>query len=623
MWAYLETLRQREQLSELDLHFSRLLARLAASEAPPLLMAACLTSRWTSQGHVCLDLTTLAGQVLFAQGGEPWIAPELASWTSTLLSSTVVGRPGDFRPLVLDARGRLYLYRYWHYEQQLASDLQQRATAEVVALDEPRLRGSLARLFPARPVSTCDWQKIAAVVAVLKRFCVIAGGPGTGKTRTVARVLALLLEQAGGQPLRIGLAAPTGKAAARLQEAVRDARHQLPVEAAIRDAIPTEASTLHRLLGARPDASTFRYNRAHPLPLDVLIIDEASMVDLALMVRTMQALPSQARLILLGDHAQLASVETGAVLGDLCWAAPALSASFQARIASLTGESLPPASAPASTMGDAVVLLRQSYRFGDKSGIGALAQAVCRGEAATALHLLQARHGTDLLWTPVPALAMGHRPLDASLCAGFRPYLETVQAEATPVEAFAAFERFRVLCAHRYGPGGALALNDHIEDVLQTARLIDARHTWYPGRPVMITRNDYALRLFNGDIGITLPDPEAEGRLRVYFPALDGGMRGLAPVRLPAHETVYAMTVHKSQGSEFDEVLLVLGEAHAPVMTRELLYTGLTRARTRVHVCGEAEALTAAVGRPLQRTSGLREALWGVGRLDDTLRSDA
>ncbi|MGE3540252.1 MAG: exodeoxyribonuclease V subunit alpha [Candidatus Tectimicrobiota bacterium] len=611
MWGYLETLRQREQLSDLDLHFGRLLARLAASEAPPFLMAACLTSHWTSQGHVCLDLNTLAGQVLFAQCGEPWIAPELASWTSTLLSSAVVGRPGDFCPLVLDARGRLYLYRYWHYEQQLASDLQQRAAAETVALDEERLRDSLARLFPARPAPECDWQKIAAVVAVLKRFCVIAGGPGTGKTRTVARVLALLIEQAGGQPLRISLAAPTGKAAARLQEAVRDARHQLPVEAAIRDAIPTEASTLHRLLGARPDTPTFRHNHEHPLPLDVLVIDEASMVDLALMARMVQALPRQARLILLGDHAQLASVETGAVLGDLCWAAPALSAPFRARIAHLTGESLPSTPASASAIGDAVLLLRQSYRFGHESGIGVLAQAVHRGDTATALHLLQACHSADLIWTPVPALTECHIHLEASLRTGFRPYLEKIKACATPAEAFAAFERFRVLCAHRSGPGGALALNDHIEGILQTARLIDARHAWYPGRPVMITRNDYHLRLFNGDIGITLPDPETDGRLRVYFPAADGSMRGLSPVRLPAHETVYAMTVHKSQGSEFDEVLLVLGEAHSPVMTRELLYTGITRARARVHVCGAAEAFTAAVGRQLQRASGLREALWG------------
>ncbi len=613
MWAYLDALRQQAQLSDLDVHFARLLARLAASEAPPLVMAACLTSHWTNQGHVCIDLNALAGQTLFVQCGMPWQAPELASWTQTLRASAVVGHPGDFRPLVLDERGRLYLYRYWDYEQQLTNDLQQRAAGEVPALDEARLCASLARLFPTPPTLECDWQKIAAVVAVLKRFCVIAGGPGTGKTSTVARVLALLLEQTDGHPLRIGLAAPTGKAAARLQEAVRHATHQLPVAAAIRAAIPTEASTLHRLLGARPDAPTLRYHRDHPLPLDVLVVDEASMVDLALMTRLVQALPASARLILLGDHAQLASVEAGAVLGDLCGAAPALSAPFRARLAHLTGEALPPASPSASAMGDVVMVLRQRYRFGHDSGIGALAQAVHHGDTVTALHLLRTRPSAELTWTPVPALAECHLYLATSILTGFRPYLECIKAHATPAEVCAAFERFRVLCAHRSGPGGALALNEHIEALLQSAHLIEARHTWYPGRPVLITQNDYPLRLFNGDVGITLPDPEADGQLRVHFPTAEGTMRRLSPVRLPIHETVYAMTVHKSQGSEFEQVLLVLGEAHSPVMTRELLYTGITRARTGVHICGEAAAFQAAVGQQLQRASGLRAMLWGDG----------
>jgi exodeoxyribonuclease V alpha subunit len=610
MWDYLETLRQWGQLSDLDLHFGRLLARLAACETPELVMAACLVSQWTSNGHVCLDLNDLAGTSLFAQVGTPWPAPALDAWSATLLASPVVGRPDDARPLVLDGHGRLYLQRYWHYEQQVALDLQQRLANHALDIDIARLHEGLARLFPASPGSACNWQKIAAVTAVLKGFCVIAGGPGMGKTSTVARVLALLVEQAERSKLRIGLAAPTGKAAGRLQEAIHDAKQRLPLDPATRDAIPDETFTLHRLLGASADASTFRHNRDAPLPLDVLVVDEASMIDLGLMARLVQALPAQARLILLGDRDQLASVDAGAVLGDICWQAPAFSAAFCAEVERLTGEHISPSAAHPSAIGDAVVLLQQSYRFGAGSGIGQLARAVNNNEVTEAIRLLQREHFDDLAWSPVSTPVAAPHHLTHSFATGFQPYLDLVKTGAAPAEVCAAFDRFRVLCAHRSGPLGAAALNQHIEDILQTEWRIDARHPWYPGRPVMITRNDYALRLFNGDVGITLPDPVAGGRLRVFFPAADGEMRRLPPLRLPAHETVYAMTVHKSQGSEFDAVLLVLADAYAAAMTRELLYTGITRARTHTAICGTEEALRAAIGRRLQRSSGLREALW-------------
>jgi exodeoxyribonuclease V alpha subunit len=607
MWDYLETLRQAGHLSDLDLHFSRLLTRLAGCESPELMLAACLVSHWTGNGHVCVDLNTLAGTALFAPSETPWPAPELHTWIDTLRASPVVGRPGDFCPLVLDASGRLYLYRYWHYEQQLAADLRQRAAPMPGDRDTRRLRDGLARLFPESTPLDCNWQKIAAAVATLKRFCVISGGPGTGKTSTVARVLALLIEQAQPQKLRIALAAPTGKAAARLQEAVRRAKQQLAIDATTRDAIPDEALTLHRLLGARPDTSVLRHNREHPLGLDVLVVDEASMVDLGLMASLVQALPPQARLILLGDRDQLASVDAGAVLGDICWAAPALSIAFRAHLEDLTGASIPLPTTTAA-IGDAVVLLQQSYRFGPQSGIGHLAQAVNRGDSEHARQLLQDNTRGDLTWLPLPSPTALRYTLSTDIRAGFQPYLDLVRAGAAPAAVFAAFDRFRVLCAHRSGPVGAVALNRHIEALLH----LDTRHTWYPGRPVMITRNDYQLQLFNGDVGLTLPDPQADGRLRVYFPAAEGGMRRLPPFRLPEHETVYAMTVHKSQGSEFDDVLVILGDTPSPLLTRELLYTGITRARVHTAICSADSAFQAAVGRQMQRASGLREALWGA-----------
>lgn len=610
MLEQLEVLCQQQYLNDLDLHFAHLMVRLAGDSAPELVLGAGLASHWTGNGHVCIDLNELAGRPVLNGRDDSPRAPELVQWLTVLQACPVVGRPGDYRPLVLDGRGRLYLYRYWDYERRLAEDLLARV-AIIEPVNEARLRQDLQALFPASNNSGPDWQKLAAVVAVLKRFCVISGGPGTGKTTTVIRMLVLLLGQAG-RPLRIKLAAPTGKAATRMQEAIRLTKQQLDLEPALREAIPEEAFTLHRLLGAQPDSVYFRYYGDNPLSLDILVVDEASMVDLALMTKLVQALPAHARFILLGDKDQLASVEAGAVLGDICGTVPGFSEPFRQRLQALTGEQIPAAEVPGTPLQDSIVLLQHSYRFGPASGIGQLARLVNRGQGSAALELLKSARFTDILWQSLTSFKALREGIGMHIASGFRPYLEQVRAGFAPTEVLAAFNRFRVLCALRTGPTGIQTLNRLIEDILQDRRLINPRSPWYPGRPVMITRNDYNLRLFNGDVGIALEDPQSGGRLRVFFQATDGTLRGFPPSRLPEHQTVYAMTIHKSQGSEFDQVLMVLPFEDSRVMTRELVYTGITRARSRVEIWGETTVFKAAVARQLRRSSGLRDRLWAM-----------
>jgi exodeoxyribonuclease V alpha subunit len=619
----LPVLHERGLLRDLDLHFARFVARLAGENTSlpagegvgagaALELAAALASHATGQGDICVNLRQWARRWNFMAGEVPPFAlPPIGDWLGILRASPVVGRPGERHPLVLDPRGRLYLYRYWEYEHRLADALLQRAGGIPATVDEARLRADLDRLFPRHPqLAGPDWQKVAAAVAALKRVCIISGGPGTGKTSTVLKILALLTGQTEGKPLRIALAAPTGKAAARLQEAIRAAKPALELSLERLAQIPEEASTLHRLLGARPDSVYFRHDRGNPLPVDVLVVDEVSMVGLALMARTVDALPPAARLILLGDKDQLASVEAGAVLGDLCFGGGRFSPEFRARLAALTGEVLPKGRATPSPLADTIVLLRHSYRFGAASGIGALARAVNSGKAAEAVALLAGEPHADIAWQTLADPAVLPEQLAASVTEGFAPYLRAVREGMGPAAVFEHFNRFRVLSALRKGPFGVEALNRLCEAVLRDQGLIQPRQDWYLGRPVMIVRNDYNLRLFNGDIGITLPDPDEPERMKVYFLGSDGALRGFAPARLPEHETVYAMTVHKSQGSEFDRVRAVMPNEPAPVLSRELVYTALTRARQQAAFHGLPDVFADAVERRLRRSSGLRDRLW-------------
>lgn len=519
------------------------LARSLGGGDPHTELAAALACQATQAGHVCADLDGEAGW-------GPWATSmdeaQRAAFRARLSTLAAVGGADDWTPLVWDGR-RLYLRRYWDYERAIADDLAARASA-CVPLDAAR-KARLAETFADAG------QRQAARVALARQLCLVSGGPGTGKTHTLARIIGLLQEQEAG--LRIVLAAPTGKAAARMGEALHAAGVSV-------QGTWGEAQTLHRLLGMRADGSGFQRNRERPLAADVLVIDEASMIDLSLMAHLLDALPATARLILLGDRDQLAAVEAGAVFADLC-ASPRLA--------------------------HCVAVLTTNFRFGGASGIGQLADALRTGNVAGALEQLRAngRDADDLDWQ-----AGGEaRGLAAGAREAYAAYRTAVDAGAEPGELFALFSRFRVLCALR---SDVVAVNRALGDALT------------PGLPVMVVRNDPLLRLFNGDIGLALPDP-ADGTLKVCFSDEGATFRWIPAVRLPAWEPAWAMTVHKSQGSEFDRVLLVLPPVGSRVATRELVYTGVTRAKRRVVLRAGEEVLRSAIASRAERMSALCERL--------------
>ena len=594
--AALRSLRAAGGYDEFDLQLAGLFARQDTSLTPAALWAIASLSRQIQRGAVCLDLAGLVEEAHAAALPEFALPADEAGWRALLCQAGPVGAPGQIRPLVLDEAGRLYGYRYWDLEQRLARALCARVGWAPIA-DRDLVQRALLALFPGSAAAG-SLQALAAVLAATGRITLLTGGPGTGKTTALARMLALLLHVEPDQ--RIALAAPTGKAAARMQEALGAALARLPD--GWRLDLPAQATTLHRLLGIRPGASHLpRFHAAHPLPVDVLVLDEASMVDLALMTRLIEALPETARLILLGDPDQLASVGAGAVLGDLCEDATGFSAEQAARLSAWMGGAIPAAAVPGGNpLRDHRVHLTHNHRFGDSPGLAALAAAVNAGDAARVARLV-AREGRPAVTAGPAAEAI------APAVQGYEPYLAALARGAPAEDVLACFEEFRVLCAPRSGSLGVEGLNARIEAALRRRGSLRGEGLWTVGRPVLVTRNDPGARLANGDVGLVLPD--RKGRLQAVFRRGDGAVHTVSPARLGAWETAFAMTIHKTQGSEFDAVLLVLPEEDSPLLTRNLLYTGITRARKRLHIVGAAGGWAPALARRQQRISGLGDAL--------------
>lgn len=575
-------------------HLARALQRLQTQGDRALLAATVqLLDEQRSQGHVCVVLSDWAGR---SGATNPLVFPPTAAWRSALSATGLCAAPGTTprTPLVLDADDRLYLLRDHTAEQQLLAFVRER-TAAPPRLPPAELRATLAacgRLAAAAPGREPDWQLAAAVMAVRGSFGVLSGGPGTGKTTTVARLLTILLQREPN--LRVALAAPTGKAAARLAEALRERAADAPQLQAQLDRL--QPKTLHRLLGYLPLQERFRHGPDSPLSFDLVVVDEASMVEPTLLAVLCQALHRDTRLLLVGDRDQLAAVGTGQVLGDLCRAAePELGAGAAlADYARAAADLELPSRAGAPPIADAVVVLRKNHRFGTRPGIGGFATALAARDPAGALAALHHGH-QDLAAAPDAATAL----------AAVAPALLATTRATDPGAALLALGTVRILTATRHGAMGTEAWNRRVEALLADHG-VPTDQPWYRGRPVLITENDHQNHLWNGDLGVVWQDERGPF---VAFPSADGSLRRLHPSRLPAHDTAWAMTVHKAQGSEFQTVLLAMPDGDSPLWQAPLIYTGITRARERAVLLADPERLRQALGHWPQRSSGLAAGL--------------
>jgi len=567
--------------SELAYQFAQFILRLDESHDELVAMTAALVTESVSQGHVCLNLSQVQSHELVSNSN----FPDLAEWLQQLRKSSVIGREGEYKPLILTDDGLVYLYRYWLAEQHVAKSIQKRL--QTIAVINPQ---QLQQDFAAWPSleQGIDWQKVAVLMALTRQFSVISGGPGTGKTTIVLRLLKMLQRQ--DSDLIIALAAPTGKAAARLQQAVTDS-----------DNASLEAKTLHRLLGITPVNDNGRYNSQRPLAIDVLIVDEASMIDVSLMAKLMQALPDKARLILLGDSQQLASVESGAVLANLCNQVGQFSDEFVGTLQQLTDINLEVAKGVTSNLIDSVVTLQHSYRFDEYSDIGKLARAVQSGDQQKVFSTLAT--SKEPLWQQ----QLDPVSIQTQVFEGYQPYFDAVIDTDEPLKILKLFEQYRVLCALRQGPQSVASVNELIERALQRQGW-RTHQNFYLGRPIMVIQNDYRQRLFNGDTGLILNDET--GQLRACF-LVENTVRWVDLARLPAHETAFAITIHKSQGSEFKNVCVLLPEEECALLNRELLYTAITRAKKQVMLLCSESILSKTIITQHQRETGLSDLLYG------------
>ena len=551
----------------LDLELARTLCRLGGTDDPQLALAIALTSRSVRRGHTCLHLPTAANELWPKEAAPPGALPDPSEWAERLRASPLTQEG----PLVLDGESRVYFRRYWQLERDIAAELAARAEPRTLPVDTAWLESTLARLCPGPEDSP---QRRAARNALGYSVSLLCGGPGTGKTTTVASIIATLVERdmlAKGEPPKVMLLAPTGKAAARLGEAVLEAKRRIDASSEVLACIPTEASTVHRALGMQRGGMRFRRSAALPLEANVIVLDEASMIDLALMRQLLDATPRDATLLIVGDPDQLTSVEAGSVLRDLVDAS--VKTWWQGRVTQLT----------------------KTWRYDETQPLGRLVQAIREGDGEAVDAILTARDAVDVKWRPLDEL-----PSELDLAAKF--WSEATHT-TTPARHFELRGRYVMLTPFRRGRIGTERLGEAIRE-----RLLSSGKPAVT--PIIIEQNSQELGVFNGDFAMLV-----DGAPRHAVVQREAGdFPELAAARLPRHSEAFAISVHKSQGSEFDEVLVVVPKDDAPLLTRELLYTAVSRARQRVRLVGPREVVMAALRRKAERHSGLVDA---IAEVDD------
>ncbi|WP_342807968.1 exodeoxyribonuclease V subunit alpha [Alteromonas sp. M12] len=602
-------------LSNLDSAFAHFIFQQESHLSQNIALLSGLVSQRLSQQHSCLNLHELTFKQIKLLGFSSINEVIEAIHASYCISSNPVEDPR--KPLIF-AQNAIYLQRYYQYEMGLTQIIQQKLAVETTVSSDVA-RPIVDELFSApegQNQTEIDWQKVAVGIAATRNFSLITGGPGTGKTTTVAKLLALLfaLQRANGKELKVQLVAPTGKAAARLTESIVSARESLPDN--YKTGLNLQTSTIHRLLGSQPGQIEFRHNAENLLHVDALIVDEASMVDLPLMYRLLSAIPINTKVVLLGDHNQLSSVETGSVLSDICHSAllskayPEYSLHTAQQIIRICDQNIPqrPESRGTSPIADCLVKLRKSHRFSSESGIGLLSEQVIEGDAHAVLSILTDTEQATLTWHQDGNVQVFARQYASQLKAYF---LSVNQGDLK--QGFSYLLNQQILCAHKSGEWGVDNINYQVTRELDRQGFISMDEKDYIGRPIMLTRNDHNLGLFNGDVGIVMPDPENRELKKAWFKTAEGGYKGVLLSRLPEHQPVYAMTIHKSQGSEFNQVYLCLPDVNlnpsAKGLSRELFYTGLTRAREKFVLYSHKESLQACINNVCLRSSGLAQRL--------------
>ncbi|MDZ7715027.1 MAG: exodeoxyribonuclease V subunit alpha [Balneolaceae bacterium] len=604
----LKKLENSESLSAIDVAVCSFLKDTTHSVSDEVLIAAALVSYKYREGDVCLELDDSSLSVI-AKSFKKLEIPSAKELLKALRKSPVVGKPGDFKPLILEDDKRLYLHKLWKYERMLADHILTKSRDKQQDIDLPWVNEKLDQLFQGgkSDIDTLDWQKVAAVLALLNNFTVISGGPGTGKTTTVIRILALLIEQAmeKNKEISVALAAPTGKAASRLKASLSGIKSSLLLTEEVKQNIPDEAVTIHQLLGARRHSSKYKYHADNPLPLDVLIIDEASMIDQVLMSKLMDALLEDTKLILLGDKDQLSSVEAGSVLGNICnLNSNSISESYKTLLETISLQ-IPDKNIETTPkpLTDNIILLQKNYRFDEQGGIAMLSDHIKNGRGEEAVSVLQDSSIKDASIEPVEEWESFKKELQKLA----NNYLEDISNCTDATDYFEAYNEQGLLTAHRKGFLGVEFLNEQVELYIKQKKGISVYQKWYEGRPVIINKNDYNLGLYNGDIGICTSDPQ--GTWQIMF-LKDGGTVYIAPSRLPDFDIAYALTIHKSQGSEFGKVALIVPDEHSKLLSRELLYTGISRARKAINIYGSSKVFKKGIQREIHRSSGLKNKLW-------------